>query len=127
MTHGGVTNSLTNKMSSKTVADYYFGGDVSNNDSLVCRHIKHDIKDQYYVNVDKIENKDEIDFYNFKLHDYDNNLLLDGLELLVALNHESHEENAHTGSQQQLLTPSELQAKWQTKFESDASKQAHSI
>ena len=56
-------------------------------------HIQHDVKDQYYVDIDeKKTSQQELEFYNFKLHDYDNNLLLDGLELLMAMNHEHQEK-----------------------------------
>jgi hypothetical protein len=39
----------------------------------------------------------ELDFYNFKMHDFDNNLLLDGLEILTAINH-AIDESALTTS-----------------------------
>jgi hypothetical protein len=32
-------------------------------------------------------NEDELTFYYFNLHDFDKNQLLDGLELLVSMNH----------------------------------------
>lgn len=53
-------------------------------------HIAHDMKDQYYVDIDKDKvPESEMDFYNFKLHDLDNNFLLDGIELLSAINHDN--------------------------------------
>lgn len=34
----------------------------------------------------------ELQFYYFKLHDFDNNFMLDGLEIIKALKHQ-HEEH----------------------------------
>lgn len=89
---------------------------------LLFSHLKHDVKDQYYVDLDKDTSQQEMDFYNFKLHDYDNNLLLDGLELLLALNHDheahSSEKNAATGEP----TDGHRQHQQQGKFDQDARK-----
>lgn len=87
-------------------------------------HIKHDLKDQYHVEVDEKTNSKEMEYYNFKLHDYDNNGYLDGLELLVALNHNADHvpEKSETAppepSAQQRDTKHQEQS--QSKFESDA-------
>lgn len=41
------------------------------------------------MDINENETNDrEMLFYNFKLHDYDHNLLLDGLELLAAIRHD---------------------------------------
>lgn len=57
-----------------------------------CRHIREDIKDHYYVDVDEKANEEEMDFLNFKHYDLDNNYVLDGLELLMELNHHADEK-----------------------------------
>lgn len=52
-----------------------------------CRHIKKDIKEHYYVDIDEKTNEQELEFLNFQHYDYDQNLMLDGLEILMELNH----------------------------------------
>ena len=88
--------------------------------------MKHDVKDQYYVDIDEKTNARELDYYNSKLHDYDNNMLLDGLELLLALNHdhEAHhsENNAATVGEP---TDGQRQHQQQGKFDQDSRMWAH--
>lgn len=67
----------------------YFYENIQFNKIFLHRHIKHDLKEQYHVDVDEKANSKELEYYNFKLHDYDDNGFLDGLELLVALNHDA--------------------------------------
>ncbi|KAI2801072.1 hypothetical protein BLOT_011646 [Blomia tropicalis] len=77
-------------------------------------HIKQDIKDQYHVEVDEKMSEEDIDFYNFKMHDYDQNLLLDGLELLIAFQHD-HEANSKDHAE-----TNQAQVNWNEKFEKDS-------
>lgn len=53
---------------------------------LLCRHIKEHLKEV----VDKPEKEmtdDELEFHYFKLHDYDSNNKLDGIEVTKAITH----------------------------------------
>jgi hypothetical protein len=45
------------------------------------------VKDYYHIELDNKTSDKELDFYYFQMHDFDHNLLLDGLEILTALNH----------------------------------------
>ena len=63
---------------------------------LKFRHIRHDFKEQFHFDIETNDgdkqqqpNEDDMIFYNFRLHDYDNNLQLDGLEILASIYHES--------------------------------------
>lgn len=49
------------------------------------RHIKEHLKDGAEVNVDEVSDE-ELHFYYFTLHDYDENKKLDGLEILYGIN-----------------------------------------
>ncbi|KAG0698747.1 Multiple coagulation factor deficiency protein 2 [Chionoecetes opilio] len=55
-------------------------------------HLKEELPD--YMNLEKIQemSEKELDFHYFRMHDFDNNLLLDGLEILAALGHVVEEE-----------------------------------
>ncbi|CAG2166744.1 unnamed protein product [Oppiella nova] len=50
-------------------------------------HIREDVKEQYHIDLDSKTPEKELDFYYFQMHDFDNNLVLDGLEILTAMNH----------------------------------------
>lgn len=69
-------------------------------------HIKEDFEEQGFKT--KVENMspEELEFHYFKLHDFDNNSKLDGLEILKAIQHTVHEtgadENEHEGSETQF-------------------------
>ena len=54
----------------------------------LCRHIREHMKN-YMDDVDqlKLSDKESREFHYFKLHDYDNNNKLDGLELGAAMTH----------------------------------------
>ena len=46
----------------------------------------------------KLDDQEAMEFHYFKLHDYDNNNMLDGLELGAAMTHyEDHKEGAEHG------------------------------
>ena len=51
---------------------------------ILFRHIKEHLKDGAEVNVDDMSDE-ELHFYYFTLHDYDQNKKLDGLELLYGI------------------------------------------
>ncbi|KAK8380329.1 hypothetical protein O3P69_016736 [Scylla paramamosain] len=50
-------------------------------------HLKEELPE--YMNIEKIEQMSdkELDYHYFSMHDFDNNLQLDGLEILAALGH----------------------------------------
>lgn len=50
-------------------------------------HLKEELPE--YMNIEKIEqmSEKELDYHYFSMHDFDNNYLLDGLEILAALGH----------------------------------------
>nr|XP_027203011.1 multiple coagulation factor deficiency protein 2 homolog [Dermatophagoides pteronyssinus] len=92
-------------------------------------HIRHDFKEQFHFDIgddgdgDKQQqqpNEDDMIFYNFRLHDYDNNLQLDGLEILASIYHES--ESTLTNDVKQKMTNNEIHSYWQEKFDRDADK-----
>ena len=45
------------------------------------------MKDHYHIDLDNKTSEQELDWYYFQMHDFDNNLVLDGLEILTAMNH----------------------------------------
>lgn len=100
---------------------------------LFYRHLKEDIKDRYHVDIDEKTSDHELDFYYFKMHDFDNNKQLDGLEILMALNHiidyEALENKLRSGDKVKIDDPVELvvqiqrhQRVWNNKFADDSSK-----
>merc|ERR1712083_353864 len=56
-------------------------------------HIKSHIKDEY-INAESLDDNSLLMQY-FKKHDYDNNMKLDGLELLKALSHMEEDDHEH--------------------------------
>ena len=52
---------------------------------IISRHIKEHLKEGAEVNLDDMSDE-ELHFYFFTLHDYDQNKKLDGLEILYAIN-----------------------------------------
>ncbi|XP_046644557.1 multiple coagulation factor deficiency protein 2 homolog isoform X1 [Daphnia pulicaria] len=50
-------------------------------------HLKEDLKDVYTEEEIFKMTTDEIEFHYFKLHDYDDNNLLDGIEIMAAISH----------------------------------------
>ncbi|XP_045117236.1 uncharacterized protein LOC123507945 [Portunus trituberculatus] len=70
-------------------------------------HLKEELPE--YMNIEKIEQMSdkELDYHYFSMHDFDNNLKLDGLEILAALGHvvdeaegEEDEEEGKEGTAQ---------------------------
>lgn len=64
----------------------------------LCRHIKEHMG-EYYQNENmtdelKLDSEEEMEFHYFKLHDYDGNNKLDGLELGAAMTHFHEGEGA---------------------------------
>ncbi|KAI1287544.1 Multiple coagulation factor deficiency protein 2 -like protein [Halotydeus destructor] len=58
------------------------------NDIFDKEHILEDLKDTFNLEVDQASmDDDQIAFYYFNTHDFDKNGMLDGLEMLTAMNH----------------------------------------
>lgn len=66
-------------------------------------HLKEELPE--YMDLEKIQamSEKELDFHYFRMHDFDDNLKLDGLELLAALGHvigeDDEEEEAQEGEE----------------------------
>lgn len=60
-------------------------------------HLKEELPE--YLNLEKVQemSEKELDFHYFRMHDFDNNFLLDGLELLAALGHIVDEDEEEEG------------------------------
>ncbi|KAK2567439.1 Multiple coagulation factor deficiency protein 2-like protein [Acropora cervicornis] len=56
-------------------------------------HIKEHLKDEVDIKDEQMSDED-LQFHYFKLHDYDNNNKLDGIELMNAMTHYHNEEGA---------------------------------
>lgn len=48
---------------------------------------------------------DELEFHYFKLHDFDNNTKLDGLEILNAIQHTAHNSAGHEDEEHAASSP----------------------
>jgi len=57
------------------------------------RHIKEHVQQLLTEEELKTLSKEQLEFYYFKLHDYDNNNKLDGLEMLGAMTHYRHKKD----------------------------------
>ena len=59
---------------------------------LCCSHIKEHLKDEIDLKDEQMSDED-LQFHYFKLHDYDHNNKLDGIELMNAMTH-YHDEDS---------------------------------
>ena len=77
-----------------------------NSESLIlyCRHIKEHLQEFTDVKEENL-NDENLQFHYFKVHDYDNNDKLDGIELANAMSHYHDEE---TGERAEEYTEDEL-------------------
>ncbi|KAI9564312.1 hypothetical protein GHT06_008050 [Daphnia sinensis] len=90
-------------------------------------HLKEDLKEVYTEDEIFKMTSDEIEFHYFKLHDYDNNNLLDGIEIMAAISHiVPHDPDLDLGRlpEGNVLT-SEQQQKLQTARERKAEQLEH--
>lgn len=72
-------------------------------------HIKEDVEGMgFKTNVDKMS-PEELEFHYFKLHDFDNNSKLDGLEILKAIQHTVHDETGTAEGEQQEGSKNQLE------------------
>jgi hypothetical protein len=62
-------------------------------------HIQEHLRDLTNVSIEDMSSE-ELQFHYFKLHDYDNNNMLDGLELVAALTH-FEDSNSHQDDEAQ--------------------------
>jgi len=63
------------------------------------------VKDYYHIELDNKTSDKELDFYYFQMHDFDHNLLLDGLEILTALNHAIDENSLKSREETTTAAP----------------------
>lgn len=63
--------------------------------NFIFRHIKEHLKDEIDVKDENLKEED-LQFHYFKLHDYDGNNKLDGIELMNAMTHYHDEEDNST-------------------------------
>lgn len=54
------------------------------------------MREQYHISLDEKTSEQELDWYYFQMHDFDNNKVLDGLEILTAMNHVIDESSLKT-------------------------------
>lgn len=107
--------------------------------SFPCRHLEEDLNEYYNFKVDTSQmSEEEKSYFYFVLHDFDKNRKLDGLELLLSMNHQFDDP---TDDFDQLTTPKPAydpnnphayyehhrdaqrnQAQWNERFEADSSK-----
>lgn len=66
--------------------------------SFVFRHLKADLSASHIRPEKPVEemSEEEKQFYHFKMHDYDNNNLLDGLEILQSANEHDNTFHGHS-------------------------------
>ncbi|CAG0917268.1 unnamed protein product [Notodromas monacha] len=82
---------------------------------LDIEHHKADIQHHYDVPVDANKmSEQELQFHYFKMHDTDNNNMLDGLELVKSVIHwhdpRNHEQGQGTGPEPKLFPDAELES-----------------
>ncbi|XP_078356116.1 multiple coagulation factor deficiency protein 2 homolog [Oculina patagonica] len=70
-------------------------------------HIKEHLKEEINLKEDEDMSDEDLQFHYFRLHDYDNNRKLDGLELMHAISHYQNE----TGVTDKESTSEEANAK----------------
>ncbi|XP_053565264.1 multiple coagulation factor deficiency protein 2 homolog [Bombina bombina] len=79
--------SVTSNPDKKTSNSDNFPSDIFHNKTIITDHhhleeeLKHEIGD---INLDEVS-EEELEFYYFTVHDFDHNKLLDGLEIMAAL------------------------------------------
>ncbi|XP_076321537.1 multiple coagulation factor deficiency protein 2 homolog [Tachypleus tridentatus] len=131
-------NHLTNGSGSKHKDHTHYqpsGGadyNILRDDYLIrdIEHLREDIQSLYTFELsENIENK-EVEFYYFQLHDFDKNGMLDGLEILAALNHVNDDpiENTKTSEEYDVESANpgvkvanlNWQRLWNSKFEKDS-------
>lgn len=84
----------------------FFGEGSLYSFTFLCRHIREHMTD-YYEEGDmdeqlNLDSEEATQFHYFKLHDYDNNNKLDGLELYAAIAHFTDEHGEKAGATSQL-------------------------
>uniref|UniRef100_A0A023FYL4 Putative multiple coagulation factor deficiency protein 2 n=1 Tax=Amblyomma parvum TaxID=251391 RepID=A0A023FYL4_AMBPA len=62
-------------------------------------HIRKDVAKMIELNNAGVLSSEELSFYYFRMHDFDNNNLLDGQEMMSAMFHHHHDEDRNEGVQ----------------------------
>ena len=103
------------------------------------RHLEEDLNEYYNFKVDTSQmTEEEKSYFYFVLHDFDKNRKLDGLELLLSMNHQFDDPTDdfdHPATPKPVYNPDNPhayyehhqnsqanQAQWNERFEADASK-----
>ncbi|XP_071962515.1 multiple coagulation factor deficiency protein 2 homolog [Antedon mediterranea] len=68
-------------------------------------HIKEHLQQEMDIDIEEKMSDEELEFHYFKLHDFDNNTKLDGLEILNAISHvlPFEPKSPETKTEQQIL------------------------
>jgi len=98
--HGGAHHHSSSRDSSVTSDRTGFH---DNNVVRDTEHINEHLQNQAKVNVSAMS-PEELEFHYFKLHDYDNNTMLDGLEIFKALTHLIPYDSLEESKQANIVT-----------------------
>ncbi|KAH8022513.1 hypothetical protein HPB51_025076 [Rhipicephalus microplus] len=72
-------------------------------------HIRRDVAKMIELGNAGVMSQDELSFYYFRMHDFDNNNLLDGQEMMAAMFHTSHhDEGGHVDSQPEVIAEADI-------------------
>uniref|UniRef100_A0A224YID1 Longistatin n=1 Tax=Rhipicephalus zambeziensis TaxID=60191 RepID=A0A224YID1_9ACAR len=72
-------------------------------------HIRKDVAKMIELGNAGVMSQDELSFYYFRMHDFDNNNLLDGQEMMAAMFHTSHhDEGEHAEGQLEVIPEADI-------------------
>ncbi|KAH6928784.1 hypothetical protein HPB50_019505 [Hyalomma asiaticum] len=72
-------------------------------------HIRQDVAKMIELGNAGVMSQDELSFYYFRMHDFDNNHLLDGQEMMAAMFHTSHhEEGAAAHEKPEVISEADI-------------------
>ncbi|XP_065297296.1 lymphotoxin beta receptor inhibitor-like isoform X2 [Dermacentor albipictus] len=79
-------------------------------------HIRQDVAKMIELESAGVMSQDELSFYYFRMHDFDNNNLLDGQEMMAAMYHSSHhEKGGHEDEKMEIIPEADI-ANWNQTF-----------
>nr|XP_050026471.1 multiple coagulation factor deficiency protein 2 homolog [Dermacentor andersoni] len=72
-------------------------------------HIRQDVAKMIELESAGVMSQDELSFYYFRMHDFDNNNLLDGQEMMAAMYHSSHhEKGGHEDEKMEIIPEADI-------------------
>lgn len=72
-------------------------------------HIRRDVAKMIELGNAGVMSQDELSFYYFRMHDFDNNNLLDGQEMMAAMYHTSHhDEGEHAEGKMEIIPEADI-------------------